>query len=289
MIEYLVPQSGVEALNEGILPRRSRFNVVSFDSLSYKTDNVSGLVLLSETGSVLWGNAYLDVLIGSTEPSILIDSNNNFHSFVSIWKTLANDRKMDAWKGTLVHSNGIRIQVELTSRRIFLPWILASSKHLVTLSTTLEKEEVLSLANTKNGLWASTQIEHHFLDLLLPKKTLEPFSDEVDEFVINCAKILRENAASSSFSVEMFSSLLEISPRQLQRRLRSLTGMSPFEIISEYRLRLACMLLVNEQMQVKDVAVKIGFSSPEAFSRRFSQKYGVTPSDYATQQSLVWE
>ena len=37
LIEYLVPQSGVEALNKGILPRRSRFNVMSFDSLFFKS------------------------------------------------------------------------------------------------------------------------------------------------------------------------------------------------------------------------------------------------------------
>ncbi len=37
LIEYLVPQSGVEALDEGILPRRSRFNVVCSDSIFFKS------------------------------------------------------------------------------------------------------------------------------------------------------------------------------------------------------------------------------------------------------------
>jgi len=106
-------------------------------------------------------------------------------------------------------------------------------------------------------------------------------SREALDFVATCSHILHKHGLDSTFSVEQLASSLGMSTRQLQRRLRDLTGRSPGEIIALYRLSVACHLLELGEKQVKEIAHEIGFSSPESFTRRFRQEYGVPPTEYA--------
>ena len=47
-----------------------------------------------------------------------------------------------------------------------------------------------------------------------------------------------------------------------------------------YRIRDACVLLVTTQLSMKEIADRLGFSSPSYFSETFRKLRGVSPMDY---------
>jgi len=79
---------------------------------------------------------------------------------------------------------------------------------------------------------------------------------------------------SSQMAAEMF-----MSPRQLQRKLKAITGHHPAEFLRSYRLRNARKFL-KSGTQVGLAADAVGFSSPAYFTSCFRAQFSLTPSEY---------
>jgi transcriptional regulator GlxA family with amidase domain len=68
-----------------------------------------------------------------------------------------------------------------------------------------------------------------------------------------------------------------VTTRHLQRLFQAHTGASPGRFYMNLRLRKARLLLQQTHMPVLDVAVAVGFTSHSHFSKRYRERYGVTP------------
>lgn len=89
-----------------------------------------------------------------------------------------------------------------------------------------------------------------------------------------------ENLSSVNFSVEFLSHELNLSERQLQRRIKKLTNTTPNKYITEIRLLEALRLIENQEViTVKDLSKKVGFSTTEYFSKLFKKRFNKNPSD----------
>lgn len=64
-----------------------------------------------------------------------------------------------------------------------------------------------------------------------------------------------------------------------KRMFSFLAGVPLSEYIRRRRLTLAAFELMNSESKVIDVAVKYGYSSPDAFTKAFQQLHGATPSE----------
>ncbi len=73
-----------------------------------------------------------------------------------------------------------------------------------------------------------------------------------------------------------FASLVAMSERQLQRKLKALTSSSPGEYIRNHRLEKALELLKAGE-PAGSVAFTVGFSSQSYFTSCFKAQYGMTP------------
>ena len=102
-----------------------------------------------------------------------------------------------------------------------------------------------------------------------------------EQFVNAAAKYVNENMGNADISVELMSSALNISRVQLYKKLLSLTGFTPSEFIRDMRLQRAELYLHDSKMPISDIAYKVGFGTPRAFSKYFKEKYGCTPSEYS--------
>ena len=114
-----------------------------------------------------------------------------------------------------------------------------------------------------------------------PPDSLEAPSIE-DKFVLKLDTIFDNNHKNCDFSVQDLASLLAMSDRQLQRKLKALLNISPLEALKKYRLKQAKKQLETGK-QVGVVAQNCGFSSQSYFGRCFKEEYGLTPK--AFQQS----
>ena len=99
------------------------------------------------------------------------------------------------------------------------------------------------------------------------------FLEEIDNYI-------RDNMGDPDTSVESMSTHLCISRVQLYKRMVSLTGTTPSEYLRAKRIKYAEHLMHNEDLNISEIAYKVGFNNPRYFSKYFQEAYGITPSQY---------
>ena len=68
--------------------------------------------------------------------------------------------------------------------------------------------------------------------------------------------------------------------KQVYRKVKQLTGLSPVEYIKNIRMKKAAMLLEQKKFSVAEVMYMVGFSSSSYFSKCFQNEFGVTPKQF---------
>lgn len=104
-----------------------------------------------------------------------------------------------------------------------------------------------------------------------------------------CKKVLEKvlaNYGASEFNVVALCREMQMSYAQLHRKLSTLTGKSPNQIIREVRLQKAKILLENPELNIGDIAALAGFTDPSYFTRVFAREYGMPPTEYREKNIL---
>lgn len=102
-----------------------------------------------------------------------------------------------------------------------------------------------------------------------------------DVFVQKLYEILDRHLDDSSFSVEDLALEVGMSRRTLHRKLTAVTNLTANELIRNYRLKKAAILLKSGKSP-SETAYLVGFESPAYFATSFKEFYRRTPSEYAT-------
>ncbi len=82
-----------------------------------------------------------------------------------------------------------------------------------------------------------------------------------------------------NFDLSQMAAEMDMSERQLQRKLRLLTGHTPTEFVRSFRLSKSLEFLLAGAT-VRDTATAVGFSSQAYFASCFKAEYGRTPTQY---------
>lgn len=101
-----------------------------------------------------------------------------------------------------------------------------------------------------------------------------------DAFLQNSISYIRDNISESTLSVEDMAKHLSISRTNLHRRIKTLTGQSPVELIKTIRMKQAAYLLEKGSLTISEVAYEVGYNSLSYFSSSFNSYWGVSPSAY---------
>jgi AraC-like DNA-binding protein len=76
---------------------------------------------------------------------------------------------------------------------------------------------------------------------------------------------------------------LGVSRFQLHRAIRKKFGMSPKEVLTQHRLKLACQYLKRKDWPISKVAKRIGMPSANYFAQFFRNRTGLTPTEWRKQ------
>ncbi|MCK6144901.1 substrate-binding domain-containing protein [Prevotella intermedia] len=98
------------------------------------------------------------------------------------------------------------------------------------------------------------------------------------QFVEKFRTIIQGNLGNSDLNVETISHEMAISRAQLYRKIKSITGISPNDIIREARMKRADRLLETTDKSVSEIAYEVGFSSPSYFTKCYREFFGRTPN-----------
>lgn len=81
-------------------------------------------------------------------------------------------------------------------------------------------------------------------------------------------------------SVEQLAEAGNLTPLQLERRMRRVLGMSPKQFLLRVRLEEAMMLLATTTLTISDVAARCGYYDQSSLARQFRRVVGLTPGQY---------
>ena len=97
------------------------------------------------------------------------------------------------------------------------------------------------------------------------------------EFVENLVRVVERNYENPNFEVGKMAAAMKISDRQLQRKVKALTGQSPVRYLRQFRLKKSLQFL-RKGVPVGETAKAVGFSSHAYFTSCFKARFGITPN-----------
>lgn len=106
-----------------------------------------------------------------------------------------------------------------------------------------------------------------------------------EKFMASINALIEEHLSDFELNVNALSEWAGVNQKQLYRKLKQLTGMTPVEYIKATRMKTAAMLLSQQKFTVAEVMYMVGFSSHSYFSKCFQTEYGVTPKSYAKKEN----
>ena len=118
-------------------------------------------------------------------------------------------------------------------------------------------------------------------DNLKPEEPTTPeMSEEDDRFMRSVMTFIEEHIADADINVAAMAEAVATSRSGLNRKLKSILGVTPLDLLREARIKRACQLLGKGNLNISEVAYQCGFSDPKYFSRCFKQTMGVSPTEY---------
>jgi len=100
------------------------------------------------------------------------------------------------------------------------------------------------------------------------------------KFLQKVFDVIMSRISDSSFNVEFLADELLVSRSVLHRKILSLTGETPGELIRRIRLNKAAELIKQGFGNLSEIALEVGFNNPAYFSEAFKKQFGIAPSQY---------
>lgn len=101
-----------------------------------------------------------------------------------------------------------------------------------------------------------------------------------DKLFERIKETVQKHLDNDTFSVQELATEVGISRVHLNRKMKEKYGMSPNIFIRTYRLKQAAYLLLHNNVNVSEVAYRVGFSTHSYFSSSFREFFGMTPKEF---------
>ena len=89
-----------------------------------------------------------------------------------------------------------------------------------------------------------------------------------------------QNISKIGFGNDDLADQMDISQRQLYRKIKALSGNTIQEFILRVKMDEAIKLLLESNLTVSEISYNLGFSEPSNFSRAFTKYYGHSPTKW---------
>ena len=121
--------------------------------------------------------------------------------------------------------------------------------------------------------------EHSSITAATPEEQARIEAGADARFLERLRMKVQEQMGDSDFSVETLADLMGVSRVQLYRKVKTLTGRTPVDIIRLSRLNRSKVLLETTNKNVSEIAYEVGFTAPSYFTKCFKDEFGISPSD----------
>lgn len=105
-------------------------------------------------------------------------------------------------------------------------------------------------------------------------------SHENADFVERLNNFILQNMSDENFSIDSLSREFAISRTNFQKKIKSITGITPNDYIKLIRLNKSAELLSTGKYRINEVCLEVGFNTPSYFSKCFYEHFGKLPKDF---------
>ncbi|AXY76164.1 DNA-binding response regulator [Paraflavitalea soli] len=124
------------------------------------------------------------------------------------------------------------------------------------------------------------KIKDHFasspfddVGVMAHSKTDEAFLKKLDEFI-------KDNIKDPNIEIDMLAEHMFMSRTTFYRKIKSLSSLSPKELVDITRLKKAAGLIAENEHTLYEISRMVGYSSQSLFSRNFQKYFKMTPIAY---------
>jgi DNA-binding response OmpR family regulator len=110
--------------------------------------------------------------------------------------------------------------------------------------------------------------------IMAHSKTDEAFLKKLDEYI-------RTNLKDPNIDIDMLAGHMFMSRTSLYRKIKSLSSLSPKELIDITRLKKAADLIARNEFSFYEISKMVGYSSQSLFSRNFQKYFKMSPIEYS--------
>lgn len=112
-------------------------------------------------------------------------------------------------------------------------------------------------------------------------RPLVPSLSEADEaFMRRVMDFMEKHLSDSEVNIQDMADATATSKTNLNRKMKSLLGVTPADFLRQSRIQRACQLLCETEMSISEIALTCGFADQNYFSKAFRSQKGVSPSSF---------
>lgn len=116
--------------------------------------------------------------------------------------------------------------------------------------------------------------------LSVPSSSKEVLSGQDKNFMDKLYAIMKESLRNGELDIDSVAEKLDVSRSKFYYKVKALTGQTPNEFFTTYKLNYGAELLKKGKYKISAIADMLGFSSPSHFAAQFKKQFGVLPSQY---------
>lgn len=99
-------------------------------------------------------------------------------------------------------------------------------------------------------------------------------------FMKELTDIIESNLENEDFTIDTLTTEMAMSRSVLYKKIKSLTGSNPKDLLKEMKMKKAAELLGENRYSINEIAYLTGFPNAKYFSTAFKKYYGITPTKF---------
>ena len=109
-----------------------------------------------------------------------------------------------------------------------------------------------------------------------------------EAFLARLAEVIEKNMANQDLDARLIGKELAVSRTILYEKMKTISGQTVHEFIKSMRLRRSLRLLLEQKMNISQIAFEVGFSSSSYYHRCFVKEYGISPKEYINKKKKFY-
>lgn len=101
-----------------------------------------------------------------------------------------------------------------------------------------------------------------------------------EQFLEKLNNEIHRTLGEIDLDVDTLAKNFNMSRPSFYRKVKQLSDLAPKELVNIARLKKAALLMIESDMQIRQIALEVGFSSSNHLCRNFLKQFKMTPSEY---------